>query len=207
MKAPGCQKPVKFSTIASGNTFGATFWTDGKREAPMLPDNPWLRKSPSEGILFWSDECEEIGSIGGWHAEDEDPHPEWDDLEFAVEPTEADYFEAIENGVGDTTEKLRYLQVRLWWAGNDVIRKNPDKSLPEKHLKNLEALEVLLDEDDPDERLMRAEVCRELGKFDEARQLLDFVYPDDYQVAVGIISGLCEEDNSKVARLNLGGSR
>lgn len=205
MKAPGCKKPVKFSTIASGNTFGATFWTDGKREAPMLPDNPWLRKSPSEGVLFWSDECEEIGSIGGWHAEDEDPHPEWDDLEFAKEPSETDYFEAIENGVGDTPEKLRYLHIRLWWAGNDVIRKNPDKSLPEKHLNNLKALEVLLDEDDPDERLMRAEVCRELGKFDESMRLLRFVFPDDYQSAVEIISELTWDEESKVARLNLDG--
>jgi len=77
MKAPGCQKPVKFSTIASGNTFGAVYWTDGKREAPMLPDDPWLRKSPTEGVLFWSDECEEIGSIGRWGTDEEDSDPDW----------------------------------------------------------------------------------------------------------------------------------
>ncbi|MGA1204776.1 MAG: hypothetical protein ACO3ZW_03060, partial [Opitutales bacterium] len=69
----------------------------------------------------------------------------------------------------------------------------------------LKTLEVLLDEDDPNERLMRAEVCRESGKFDEAKRLLSFVFPDDYQTAVKIISGLCEEQNIQVARLNLDG--
>lgn len=63
VKAPGCQSPVKVSTLASGNTFGAVFWTDGKCEAPMLPDHSRLRKHPTEGILFWADECEEISTI------------------------------------------------------------------------------------------------------------------------------------------------
>ena len=31
-----CSKSIEHHTIGSGNTFGATFWTDGKREAPML---------------------------------------------------------------------------------------------------------------------------------------------------------------------------
>ncbi|MGC9453108.1 MAG: hypothetical protein ACP5I4_16880 [Oceanipulchritudo sp.] len=101
MKAPGCQKPVKFSTIASGNTFGATWWTDGKQEAPMLPDNPWLRKSPSEGVLFWSDACEQIGEIDPFRDDGEEPDPEWEDLEFAETPDEADYFKALLDGLGE----------------------------------------------------------------------------------------------------------
>jgi hypothetical protein len=35
-------------TLASGNTIGARFWTDGKMEAPMLPDQPALQ---SAGIV------------------------------------------------------------------------------------------------------------------------------------------------------------
>ncbi|RPJ33675.1 MAG: hypothetical protein EHM17_09410 [Verrucomicrobiaceae bacterium] len=103
MKAPGCLNPVKFSTIGSGNTFGATFWTDGKREAPMLPDEPWLRKSPSEGALFWSDECEEIGQIDLYSAGSE--KPEWKDLDYAVEPSEDDYAAALQSGLASTPKK------------------------------------------------------------------------------------------------------
>jgi hypothetical protein len=202
MKASGCKKPVKFSTIASGNTCGATYWTDGKREAPMLPDNPWLRKSPSEGVLFWSDECEEIGSIEGWGSDDEESHPEWEELEFAEEPDEADYLKAIEEGVGDTPEKLRYLHVRLWWAGNDVIRKDPNKELSEEQLHHLGILNTLLSEDDSNQRLMRAEVCRELGKFDETMRLLEYRFPEDYSRAANRIRSFCLKGDSKVACLN-----
>jgi hypothetical protein len=47
-----CQKPFTEPTLMSGNTFGATFWTDGKQEAPMLPDMPWLVKCPHLRRIF-----------------------------------------------------------------------------------------------------------------------------------------------------------
>ncbi len=201
MKAPGCRKPVKFSTIASGNTFGAIFWTDGKREAPMLPDEPWLRKAPTEEVLFWSDECEEIDQINSWDGE---KGQEWEELEFAEEPDEDDYIHAIESGLGDSHQKLIYLRMRLWWKGNDRIRREEAESLPEEHLENLSALEDLLSMDDANERMMRAEVCRELGKFGEAKRLLEKEFPEGYQEALKTIFRLCEARETRVARLNPG---
>jgi len=44
----------------SGNTFGATFWTDGKRDAPMLPDLPEFVKCPHCKLLLWINEQEEL---------------------------------------------------------------------------------------------------------------------------------------------------
>jgi hypothetical protein len=200
MKAPGCTKPVKFSTIASGNTFGATFWTDGKQEAPMLPDQPWLRKSPSEGVLFWADECEEIGQIdffcGGEKEKDE-----WKDLEFAEEPTEADYLAALSSGVANTDEKIRYLRMRLWWTGNDRIRRGESQQLSSLHVRNLEALGALLSDSDPNQRLMKAEVMRELSRYDEALSLLAFTYPGNYARAVTRIRELATSKEARVAKL------
>jgi uncharacterized Zn finger protein len=46
-----CGKHIEQQTIVSGNTFGARFWTDGKVDAPMLPDEPWLVKCQHCGIL------------------------------------------------------------------------------------------------------------------------------------------------------------
>jgi hypothetical protein len=60
LKTPLLGAIVKVSTICSGNTFGAQYWTDGKREAPMLPDEPWLRLQPETDELFWMDECEQV---------------------------------------------------------------------------------------------------------------------------------------------------
>ena len=200
MKAPGCKKLVKFSTRRSGNTFGATFWTDGKREAPMLSDQPWLRKSPSEGVLFWADQCEEVGQIEDYLEEDE-VRAEWRDLEYAREPSEADYFTALSSGIADTDERLRYLRMKLWWKGNDPIRRGESQQLSEAHVRNLEALGVLLSVSDPNQRLMKAEAMRELARYDEALSLLDFAYPDDYSHAVSRIRELATSKDVKVATL------
>jgi len=200
MKAPGCKKPVKFSTIASGNTFGATFWTDGKQEAPMLPDKPWLRKSPSEGVLFWSDQCEKIGQIDFFRGGEEE-NEEWRDLEFAEEPSESDYLAALSSGIADTNEKIRYLRMRLWWTGNDGIRRGDSQQLSGSHVHNLEAFSSLLSESDPNQRLMKAEVMRELSRYDEALSLLAFAYPDDYSHAVTRIRELATSKDAKVAKL------
>ena len=199
MKAPGCKKPVKFSSINSGNTIGATFWTDGKCEAPMWPDEPWLRKSPSEGILFWSDECEEIGQIDFFA--DEESKPEWEELEFAEEPTEADYLAATSNGIANTEERLRYIRMRLWWSGNDPIRRKEINQLSQEHLQNLSKFASILSEDDTNQKLMKAEVLRELSRFNEALKLLEGDFPDDYQDTVHRIRELTVAQNNNVATL------
>lgn len=199
MKVPGCNKPVKIATDGSGNTFGATFWTDGKCEAPCLSDEPWLRKSPAEGVLFWSDECEEIGQIS--YFDDEPPNPDWKDLEYAEDPLEEDYIVALNSGVADTNEKMRYVRMRLWWLGNDRIRQSEASTLSDLHLQNLEAFAAILSEDDPDQRLMKAEALRELSRFGEALTLLTGSLPDEAQDAVEFIKKLAEAQNCSVAAL------
>ena len=199
MKAPGCKRPVKFSTIASGNTFGATFWTDGKREASMLPDEPWLRKSPSEGVLFWSDECEQIGQTYPFGSEDE--KPEWKDLDYAEEPSEEDYLSALQSDLAGTAEKSRYLRMRLWWAGNDRIRQDRALGLSARHIENLKEFVAILSEEDDDQRIMKAEVLRELSRFDDALRLLEAKFSDDYRHAVERIRELVLAGDCKVTKL------
>ncbi len=224
MKAPGCKRPLKFRMIASGNTFGARYWTDGKREAPMLPDEPWLRKSPSEGVLFWADACEEIGQIDDYRDAEQQlatilgmpsgveghgvssavsikEKAEWKELEFAEEPSEEDYFAALTSGIADTDEKMMYLRMRLWWVGNDAVRRGTLDTLSPRHIENLTVLEDLLSEEDPNQRLMNAEILRELGRFSEALELLRFEYPQNYSHSVERIRSLCELNETKVAEI------
>lgn len=200
MKAPGCRKPVKIETTLSGNTFRSTYWTDGKREAPMLPDEPWLRKSPTEGILFWTDECEEIGKMHAF-GEENGGKEKWEEVEYAVTPSEADYLAALTSGIANTEEKMRYVRKRLWWTGNDRIRRGDAQPLSEVHVRNLEALALLLPEADPINRLMKAEAMRELSRFDEALSLLAKPFPDQYSSAVKRIRELAASKNATVAKL------
>jgi hypothetical protein len=186
---------VKIATITSGNTLGARYWTDGKCEAPMLPENPWLRKHPTTGEMFWSNECEEVAEEDPWGEE-------YADVPFAAAPTLPDYQSALAAGLGDSPKKERYLRTHAWWAANDAVRHDgggaPDTTADGENLK---ALVAMLDLGDPNQRLMAAEAWRELGAFDECLELLRFEFPQPYMKAVELIRRLAQERNKKVQPL------
>ena len=46
VKCPYCGKEKELMTLVSGNTFGAQFWSDNKRIAPMLPTVSPIQKCP-----------------------------------------------------------------------------------------------------------------------------------------------------------------
>lgn len=185
---------VKIATITSGNTLGALYWTDGKCEAPMLPENPWLRKHPATGELFWRNECEEIAEEDPWGEE-------YAEVPFAETPSLSDYRSALKAGLADTLKKERYLRTHAWWAANDEVRHGGETTRTEEDIENLKALAALLDQQDPNQRLMVAEVWRELGAFDPCRKLLQFDFPQDYQKAVERIRALQADEDTKVQRL------
>lgn len=185
---------VKIATITSGNTLGAQYWTDGKCEAPMLPENPWLRKHPATGELFWRTECEEIAEEDPWGAE-------YAEVPFAETPSLADYQSLLDAGLTDTPKKERYVRTHAWWAANDGVRHGGEAIRTEEDIENLKALAALLDEQDPNQRLMAAEVWRELGSFDRCADLLHFDFPQEYQKAVELIRALAADGKTKVGRL------
>ncbi len=165
----------------------------------MLPDEPWLRKSPSEGVMFWSDECETIGQIDIFSRDSE--KPEWVDLDYAEEPSEGDYIAAFQSGFGSTAEKERYIRMRLWWRGNDRTRQGEITELSDAHRDNLQSFEVILSEEDDSQKLMKAEVLRHLSRFEEALRLLDSEFPKTYSHAVKRIRDLVFCSDDKVATL------
>ncbi|MEI6820028.1 MAG: hypothetical protein WCL19_10565 [Verrucomicrobiota bacterium] len=213
VKVPGCKTPLMLDTIASGNTFGATFWTDFKCDAPMMPDDPWLKKHPVENVLFWSDDYELIESIefeefmerrelrrnsDVW----ENRHlPKAIKIPSAEYPDEADYFFALKSGMADSKDKLCELRMKLWWAGNDAIRKGEVDALSKEHLENLVSIIALFDEDTPPHRLIRAEAFREQGLFKEALALLDIGGFDHRQAHATFIASLCFAKDRRVAKI------
>ena len=189
---------VKIATINSGNTFGARYWTDGRREAPMLPDAPWLRRQPVTRELFWTDECEKIAEEEPWGSAEN----EYEDVPFAAAPPARNYLRALASGLAATPGKERYLRTRLWWVSNDPVRRGKAAPPPTDELKeNLRCLRDLLDMDVPDQRLMAAEICRESGEFTAAREMLEFRFPEGFGKAVDLIKKLNEAEDLTVREI------
>jgi len=207
IECPACHAPARVQTLESGNTLGATLWTDGKMIAPMLPEFPELTSCRNCGSYFWISDAKVLAELERRHPESRAIPAHWESAEVVKELSAAEYLEALETGVARKREQELYIRLHAWWAANDSYRSsgkttrkkstNPPQRSPEATM-NLERLLDLLDVTDPEERLMKAEVLRELGRFDGALELFDFDFPKDYAAAAAFIRNLAENKDPLV---------
>jgi hypothetical protein len=165
--------------------------------AYMLPDRPWLVKCPKCATLFWVDEAREIGRqefLGcgkKWHGV----------VEF-LEPSERDYLKFL--AFHDLAkEKELYARKRAWWAANDRVRHKPKarQTFSEDQKKNLRALSDLLNETDEYERLMKAEIARELGLFDECLALSSQPFESNVETVASFMRQLARNKQKTVREI------
>ncbi len=195
-----CREKFMQPTLMSGNTLGARFWTDGWREAPMLPDQPWLVKCPGCAGLLWLDEAEVAACIDPL----EDEGCEHDDTPLYGLPTEEDYLRLLSTCELEP-EKEREARIRAWWEANHAHRGDDgsacDAGFSDRQLDNLAKLSGLLNESASEERLMMAEIARERGDFEEAMRLLNKRFPADVAPVADAIRSLSQQNVALVAEV------
>lgn len=199
-KCSVCLKPIGQHTLNSDDTSGVVVWTDGKVTYPMPFDRPKLVLCPHCRAPVWLTELEVLGKVvppdagyGGM----EDVR-EYDPLSLD------DYFVQIEIGFTEP-EKERYVRGRALWAGNDERRFSAHEiPLSPRETSNLTAILQTLDESDGSELVFKAEILRELGRFDEALSL--FLKSVDERIAwqVKTIGRLAEGRDPYVREMPLG---
>jgi hypothetical protein len=195
-ECPHCKAHVVEEDTLSGNTIGAKYYTDGKREAKMLPDHPALVKCPVCGGLFWVDEAKEVDV--GFEAAKGKPQV------TALSAKEIQDFLAGQEAL--PKDKEIYLRIRIWWLANDAWRwaPNPKPAFTPEQVKNLDDLSALFDESESNQRILKAEIAREMGRFDECLRLLTYQFGGDYGFVVGFIKKLAEEKVRAVKQLEPG---
>jgi hypothetical protein len=188
-ECPHCRALVVQEDTLSGNTIGAKLYTDGKREAKMLPDHPALVMCPSCLNLFWVDEAVHVSS--GFDAANGKPP--------VMAPSEKEILKFL-GGPALPKDKEIYLRVRAWWAANDAWRwvPNPKPAFSEVQVKNLISLYALLDESEPGHRILKAEIARELGNFNQCLLLLSYQFDKEFEFAVSFIKSLALEGDRGV---------
>ena len=197
-------------TLMSGNTLGMRAWTDGMEFAPMLAHAPAVAKCGHCQKCYWVSSAKHVGEIGGWFADPDTPvDPGWAATEDITEPDVEDYLVAIDEGLAADVAQERTLRVFAWWAGNRWFRSlGPDQPgdsllVHPTHWTNLRALATLLREHEEGERVMKAEVLRELGDFAAALRLLDTVAGSEYASVVAQLRTLCERQDRWVRELEV----
>ena len=198
-ECPVCSLLIRQYTITSGNTFGAILWTDGKRYAPMLPDQPLLVMCPLCQTLVWIDELRVISEDGS----QKDSHGYFDKSVAYEMPSFNDYVTFLENNLLPS-RKEHYVRLRLWWLDNDVRRDNANEiPLSSREMSNLTAFAELLNEENATDLLMKAEVMRELGRFDEANALLSRLTDRDLSKVAKFIKGLVIQGDYHVRKVHI----
>lgn len=180
-ECPHCKSPFKEWTMASGNTFGAKWWTDGNMNAPMLPKQNALVVCPTCCKPVWMDAAKTLGQVDRSRFNRETKqlikNSTYDGdeelVEFCKAPTFETYLEALKFQ-GLSTDAEKYIRFRLWWLWNDV-RRDTGVAIPltDQEVQNLESLMPLLDGAKQNDILAKAEALRELGRFDECIALID----------------------------------
>jgi hypothetical protein len=175
---PHCKGLARYHTLLSGNTCGATVWSDGKRIAPMLPQPPQVVKCAHCRECYWLASAEKLGTFSPWDWGEGPTTPrEWQESKPVEEPTELEYLSAITKLAKDREEE-RSVRLLAWWRRNDSFRQQNEadvviaRAASGETRNNLLALLPLLDEEDENDCVMKSEVLRELGELDRSRELL-----------------------------------
>lgn len=184
VKCPYCGTKKELFTMVSGNTFGATFWSDNKRIAPMLPIVSPVQKCPGCGKYYFENKnrCGE----GNSHSFElgELTFPEWKEA----------YAQFQAEGVDDKTlDNVRYW---LFHSYNDYFHRS--KKAPKPTEEDFEffskTVEKLIDSfkwNSASDLLMKAELYREANKMQECRQVLDSIPLDQLnEEHKGIFNGI-----------------
>ena len=170
---PYCSELVVRGTLKSGNTFGAVVWTDGRRVAPMLPDQPFITRCLGCEKIFWLEDAEVIDSLEPFTSTGSTSLPR-----VGIEGGRLLY-DAIKESICRSSEEELTLYLEAWWASNDRFRVDEAgdiKGDPVRRPQELEVMTWLLDNlnvERSEDVLMRAELARELGRWEQANSELD----------------------------------
>ncbi len=207
-KCPNCGNLLKRGSLMSGNTIGMQIFSDGKSEAPMLPDFPDLTKCTKCNTIFWLSKLKEIGTYEWGDKE----NPSWanaDNVEFLnVE----DYFRAIDEGLAENRQEELFIRQSIWWKYNDRIRiffkmrKHETPYVNEndeiKWRENCSKLMNLLDPSDLDQKIMIAEIKRNLGNFEDCLDIIKQINDKNLNWLKTTLINECKKGNRWVVRLN-----
>lgn len=207
LSCPYCGGEKEVMSLVSGNTFGGTVWSDTRRDYPMLPEVSPVQQCPHCGKYYfieqaksrYSDEREsEMRSFG-----------ELGELSFQKLMEARKQMESL-----SLTKMQRWiLNHQLFMAYNDSFRRNngavtsrPSKE--EELLYHQVITELLEGIDQSDEfNLFHAELLRESGRFQEAKEVLSSHKTDDDQWVVEAMLRHIEDKNTEPFLLLDGGTQ
>lgn len=199
---PNCGNLIKKASIISGNTFNSKLYSDGKRISPMLPEFPDLTKCAKCDTILW---LRKMKAVGKQKLGDKN-NLQWQNADEAKFLTVNDYFLALNNGLAENEGELLFIRRNIWWAYNDRVRNG--KKLFEngndeiRWRENCAELIKLLDQSDLNQRIIIAEIKRNLGDFEGCLDMIKRIDNEELNWLKDIFITECGKENRSVIKVN-----
>ena len=157
LRCPHCGAKKEVLQLMSGNTFGATLWSDAKQIAPMLPRVSYIQRCPNCGKYFFYTQEVKAGNSNNYGGGTGD--------------LPLEYLKEALTQLQPTGNDEHILRINILWAFNDRYGDMEQSDIPveewEYHLDNVHHL-LQMDID----ALLRTELYREISDFEQAIQIL-----------------------------------
>ena len=192
-----CGAPIKLVPSDPRDTSDGTLWSDGYLEAPYLPEPSLLGKCRSCGAIGCLAELSEI--------EDASQLPP--EADHSLVPLSRDDYAVLLDNLQAISEPFHvYLRSQFWHLSNHRRRAGDDSQvLSEAERTNLTELYKLLGDQDPP-RLMKVEILRELGEFEQAEALLAEPFHERFKPFVDRLRQLLRARNPRLVKMGYGAS-
>lgn len=190
-QCPQCHQKVLQVNVQSSNTIGAVHYSDGTCRGPMTWQTTPLTRCPGCSYIFWLLEENRTGNSYEIGSNETIPRAE--------EPSFNDLCEAIEKGVAQTEATLCYLREKAWQEGNryNIAEKEfPSEHLKQKWIDNAIHLLKLLPEKSAEEKMIKAEVYRNIGEFDKCRRFLKSIHDKNLKHPIDLMLKACDDKNT-----------
>ena len=193
-----CHEYFIQASILSGNTFGAKFWPDGKMEAPMMPNAPAYVGCPHCKTSFWIEDTKEVGQYK-WGEKNTNTFA---NAISYIEPSDEIYLQGLKDS-NLTKDREIYLRANLMRLYNDVNRdQKTQKPSTEAQKNNWTKLIEILEAESTEDKLLKAEVYREMGDFNQAKKTLQGEFDEDYMQSLDVLDKLIEARDHRVMCIN-----
>jgi hypothetical protein len=130
---------------------------------------------------------------------------EWSNAQSAIFLSVYEYAEALDHDFAADKDEERYIRIRLWRGFNDRVREGRELFSAEKdeHLwkSNIKRLLDLLDPSDDNQKLIIAELHRNLGHFLECRDILNSIKHPEMSRVIEAFKKECEAQRTLVFKL------
>lgn len=197
-ECPKCDNLLSVESLYSSNTFGAKLFSDGKFIAPNQPEFPKITKCLKCDEIFWINKAKEVGEYMMGETIDD----RWTNAQKARFLSVYEYYHALEHQIYTSGYHELFFRQRILWGFNDRVRfgepmflNDSDKRL---YLDNINKLLDILDSEDFNQKILSAELNRNLGDFGKCMEILTTNIGAQYKWVINAYERECKLKNVSV---------